>query len=276
MAEHDLKGPLLGVAWDGTGYGTDDTIWGGEFMLCNQEKWMRLATFRQFRLPGGDKAMREPRRSALGLLFELFGDRAFFKKEIPSVNTFKQSELKIMKQMLDQKINAPLTSSVGRIFDAVSSLLNLRQQITYEGQAAIALEHLIPENKTDERYPYNITVAGDHWVIDWGPMIRKILLDLFSLNHRLIANKFHNTLSEIIVDIAMRTAEKTVVLSGGCFQNVYLIERTITQLKKHGFRPYWHQRIPTNDGGISAGQLYYGLCNVDELMPKSAHYEVSG
>jgi len=275
MAEHGLEGPLLGVAWDGTGLGTDETIWGGEFMLCDRKKWIRLATFRKFRLPGGDKAMREPRRAALGVLFEIFGDKVFQKTDLPTVNAYSKTELSIIKRMLEHKINAPVTTSIGRIFDAVASLLDIRQTISYEGQAAMALEHLIPQNKTDESYPYKLNFEKNLCVIDWEPIIQNIMTDIPISDPSLISNKFHNTLSDIIVEMAQLAVEKTVVLSGGCFQNVYLAERTIAKLEEHGFRPYRHQQIPPNDGGIAAGQLYHALYKADEIIKKSIHYEVS-
>jgi hydrogenase maturation protein HypF len=275
MAEHGLEGPLLGVACDGTGLGTDDTIWGGEFMLCDREKWIRLATFRKFRLPGGDKAMREPRRAALGMLFEIFGDQLYEMTNLPTLKAFSETELPILKRMLKQKINTPVTTSMGRIFDAIASLLDIRQTVSYEGQAAMALEHLIPQNKTDESYPFQLTFKKNLCVIDWEPILRHIMTDIPISDPSLISNKFHNTLSNIIVEIAKLAVEKTVVLSGGCFQNVYLTEQTIAKLEEFEFRPYRHQQIPPNDGGISAGQLYHALSKADELINKTIHYEVS-
>jgi hydrogenase maturation protein HypF len=275
MAEHELEGPLLGVACDGTGLGTDDTIWGGEFMLCDRGKWIRLATFRKFHLPGGDKAMREPRRAALGMLYEIFGDQVFQLTHLPTLNAYSKTELSIIKKMLKQKINAPATTSMGRIFDAIASLLDIRQTITYEGQAAMALEHLIPQNRTDESYPYKLTFEKNLCVIDWEPIIRHIMTDIATSDPSLISNKFHNTLTDVIVEIAKLAVEKKVVLSGGCFQNVYLTEQTIAKLGEHGFLPYRHQQIPPNDGGIAAGQLYHALYKADEIIKKSIHYEVS-
>ena len=274
MAEHGLEGPVLGVAWDGTGYGTDETIWGGEFILCDHKSWKRVATFRSFRLPGGDSAMREPRRSALGMLFEMLGDHAFQKYDLPTINAFSGTEIGIMKQMLQRGINSPVTTSAGRIFDAITSLLDLRQKITFEGQAAMALEHLIPRNHTNASYPFELTSEGNLWIIDWETMIQQILTELPENDPGKISMTFHNTLSDIIIDIAQRIEEKTVVLSGGCFQNAYLTEHTISKLERRGFHPYWHQQIPPNDGGIAAGQLYYALCNTEKLKKEAAQDEI--
>jgi len=276
MAEHQLEGPLLGVSWDGTGYGSDGTIWGGEFILCDQKSWRRVATFRSFRLPGGDKAMHEPRRSALGMLYEMLRDQAFRKSDLPTLRSFSETEIRVIKEMLKHGINAPVTTSAGRIFDAIASLLDMRHKITYEGQAAIAMEHLIPQIKTEETYPYELTFKQDLLIIDWEPMIQQILEDLPKSEPGRISMMFHNTLSDIIIDVATRIGEKEVVISGGCFQNVYLTEQTISKLTQNGFRPYWNQQIPPNDGGIAAGQLYYALCNTEALIKETNHYEVPG
>lgn len=276
MAEHRLEGPVLGVAWDGTGFGTDKSIWGGEFIISDVKSWKRIATFRKFHLPGGDKAAKEPRRSALGVLYEILGDQVFKMTELPAVSSFSDSDIHNLEKMLKNGINAPVTTSAGRLFDAVASLLNIYQKISYEGQAAITLEHLIPQEETKDSYPYGINSKRNLWIIDWGPMIQQILRDITLAEPSQISAKFHNTLSDIIVDVALRSGEEKIVLSGGCFQNVYLTEHTIKKLKKFGFIPYWHQQIPTNDGGIAAGQLYYALCNADTLIEKQVYNEVPG
>ena len=276
MAEHGLEGPLLGVSWDGTGYGTDETIWGGEFILCDRKSWKRIATFRSFHLPGGDKAMREPRRTALGMLYEMWGNHTFQNPDLPTLKAFSEAEIRIIKQMLRQGVNAPVTTSAGRLFDAIASLLDIKQKITYEGQAAMALEHLIPQNQTNSSYPYKLTSEQNRWIIDWEPMIRQIITELPKNDPGQISMTFHNTLSDIIIDVATRIGEKTVVLSGGCFQNVFLTEQTISKLEQHGFHPYWNQHIPPNDGGIAAGQLYYALCNAEKLIKTPNPYEVPG
>ena len=139
MAENDIEPPLLGVAWDGTGYGLDGTVWGGEFFHITETSSNRVAHFRQFRLPGGDKAVKDPRRSAIGLLYEIFAEGVFEKTDLAPVSAFSESELAALKAMLKGNVNSPLTSSVGRLFDAVAALTGLRQQIRFEGQAAMEL-----------------------------------------------------------------------------------------------------------------------------------------
>jgi hydrogenase maturation protein HypF len=265
MAENQLDGEVLGISWDGTGFGPDRTIWGGEFLLTNETSYSRVATFRVFPLPGGEQAIHEPRRTALGLLYELFGDRAFGMPGIASIQSFTSGDKTVLRTMLDKSINTTLTSSVGRLFDGVASLVGLRQKVAFEGQAAMELEFAAEQTKTDDRYDYRVQNrrSGPHAyserlrIVDWSPIIRGILDDLGNrLTPQLIAAKFHNTLVDIIVEICREMARQRIVLSGGCFQNRYLTERTVQRLRVEGFQPYWHQRVPPNDGGISLGQMY--------------------
>ena len=256
MAENELEGPVLGVAWDGTGYGTDGTIWGGEFFRATRHDFERVAHLRQFRLPGGDSAVREPRRSAAGVLYEIFGD-ALFKLGAPApVQGFTRPELQIVWQMLHKQLNAPVTSSAGRLFDAAAAIAGLRLETRYEGQAAMEWEFAAEAAGTDEAYPFGIRDGQSPLVVDWEPMIRGMLDDVAE-NEPVgrIAAKFHNALAEIIVAVARRVGREQVVLSGGCFQNRYLTERAVRRLEQEHFRAYWHQRVPPNDGGIALGQV---------------------
>lgn len=252
MAENELSGPLLGVSWDGTGYGGDGTIWGGEFLAVDESGFTRAAHLRQFRLPGGEAAVKEPRRCALGLLYEIFGDHLCEKRAL--LGDFTASEVQILRQMLSKKINAPLTSSAGRLFDAVAALVGLRARAGFEGQAAMELEFAITPG-IEEAYTFELRDRSP-LVIDWQPAIVQLVEEE---NVGIIAAKFHNTLTEIIVAVARRIGQSRVVLSGGCFQNRYLTERTIERLIEEGFRPYWHQRVPPNDGSISLGQIYAAM-----------------
>ncbi len=254
MAENELDDPVLGVSWDGTGYGTDDTVWGGEFLLTDKESFQRVAHFRQFRLPGGEAAVKEPRRTALGVLFEIWGDNVISDRRLAPISSFSDRELAVIQQMLCKGINSPFTSSAGRLFDAVASILGLRQRVTFEGQAAMELEFSI-ELDNDEVYPFAVA-DGLPCILDWAPMIPEILIDLQKgqpVGH--ISAKFHNTLTKIIVAIARKVGEPRIVLTGGCFQNRYLVERSVRRLLDAGFKPYWHQRVPPNDGGIALGQV---------------------
>jgi hydrogenase maturation protein HypF len=256
-AENRIDEEVLGVSWDGTGYGTDGTIWGGEFFLYDGVNFTHFAQFEQFCLPGGDLAIKEPRRSALGVLYKIFGEDLFtFNKKL--LNNFTEHEQSILEQMIRNKINCPLTSSAGRLFDAVSSMTGISQRSNFEGQPAMMLEFATDENELKE-YPFDI-IEGDKKIISWQPIIRSILSDLGEgINNSVISAKFHNTLVRIISATLKLSGLHKVVLSGGCFQNVFLIERTIKELESEGFIVYRHQRIPANDGGISLGQIAISL-----------------
>ena len=254
MADNELEPPVLGVSWDGTGYGTDGTIWGSEFLLSDEDSFRRVAHFRHFRLPGGEAAVKEPRRTALAILYELWGDSGLKHRDLAPVAEFSEKEIALIEQMLRKGLNAPITSSAGRLFDAVASIVGLRQRVTFEGQAAIELESVI-DPKVTEPYPFEIGV-GVPRIIDWAPMIGEMLIDLRrGKSAGFISAKFHNTLADVIVEVARMIAQPKIVLTGGCFQNRYLLERSVLRLSQVGFRPYWHQRVPTNDGGIALGQV---------------------
>jgi hydrogenase maturation protein HypF len=256
MAENQLEGRVLGVSWDGTGYGPDGTIWGGEFLLTDENSFQRVASFRRYRLPGSEKAIKEPRRTAIGVLYEILGEDLFEDGDLFPVQSFTVSERAMLRQMMSRGFNSPWTSSAGRLFDAVASLVGLHQRISFEGQAAIELEFAIQGEPADGAYSFLIH-EGAVRVIDWEPMVLEILDDTRrgAVISR-IAGKFHNTLAEMIVAVAKRVGEERVLLTGGCFQNRYLTERTVHRLGMEGFRPYWHQRVPPNDGGIALGQVF--------------------
>jgi hydrogenase maturation protein HypF len=262
MAENEIVPPALGVSWDGTGYGLDGTVWGGEFFLVTNETVERVAHLRPFRLPGGDKAVKEPRRAALGLLHEWSGGRDNFMLHMQhkTVRPFSARELATLRSMLAKKLNSPLCSSVGRLFDVVASLVNLRQKIRFEGQAAMELEFALDGVDTDETYSLSLVARHSSLVLDWSPMIETILADIErGVSTGVISARFHNALVEAIVAVARRAGQNRVVLSGGCFQNRYLTERAVRRLQAEGFRPYWHQRVPPNDGGIALGQVVAAL-----------------
>jgi len=256
MAENEIAPPALGVSWDGTGYGLDGTIWGGEFFLVTDKTIERIAHLHPFSLPGGEKAVKEPRRTALGLLYEIFGDGCFKHKKLATLRAFSTMELATLKTMLAKQLNSPVTTSMGRLFDAVASLVNLRQKIRFEGQAAMELEFALDGIETDECYALSLVTRHASLVLDWSPMIEAILSDVKDgVCAGLISAKFHNALVEAIVAVARRVGEARVVLSGGCFQNRYLTGRVVTRLREEKFKPYWHQRVPPNDGGIALGQV---------------------
>jgi hydrogenase maturation protein HypF len=260
MMENELDGKLLGVSWDGTGYGLDGTIWGGEFLQTTETSFERVAALRTFRLPGGDLAIREPRRAALGLLLEAFGESVYDHSDISPMKEFEERELAVIRKMLEKKIHSPLTSSVGRLFDAVASIAGVRQIVRHEGQAAMELEFALPESPIDDCYNVSIIespLPQPRWIVDWSPMAAQLLDDVRrKIPLPSITSRFHNMLVESIIQVAERIGENRIVLTGGCFQNKYLLEKTICRLREEGFTPYWHQRIPPNDGGISSGQIF--------------------
>ena len=251
MAENEIEGPALGIAWDGTGYGSDGTIWGGEFLEVTDTGFERLAHIRAFPLPGGEAAIREPRRCALGLLYEVFGDEVFLMTHLPALQSFSSAERTTLRTMLQRSLNSPRTSSVGRLFDAVASLAGARQITAYEGQSAMDLEFAAVQGDADD---YAFRVSGG--IVDWKPMIRAILADAAGgVSAGVISGRFHRALAEVIVTVARIAGKQQVVLSGGCFQNEVLTRETVQRLRAAGFTPVWHQRIPPNDGGIALGQI---------------------
>jgi len=256
MAENEIEAPVLGVSWDGTGYGLDQTVWGGEFLRITEAGFERAAHLRPFRLPGGERAITEPRRTAIGVLHEMWGAGWLDRDDLPPVRSFEPQERRLLAQALARRINAPVTSSAGRLFDAAAALLGLRLVTRFEGQAAMELEWAIADLKTDASYPFRIEPKESILVLDWQPLIEALLADLADgASCSAMAARFHNTLVEAIVALAERIGEPRVALSGGCFQNRYLTERAVRRLTAAGFSPYWHQRVPPNDGGIALGQI---------------------
>ncbi len=266
MMENELDGRVLGVAWDGTGYGADGTVWGGEFLLADYTSFDRVAHLKTFKLPGSERSVKEPRRSALSVLYETFGGGfGDLPGKISTLASFENKETELLLEMIKKGVNSPVTSSAGRLFDAVSSILGIRQRAGFEGQGAMELEFRAcrefsppPSAARGESYDFAVDDgdANGPMVLDWRPVISGIIDDLNGgLDTGAISSRFHNTLSSMIVAVAKRVQVEKVVLSGGCFQNKYLLERTVAQLEKEGFGVYTHQRVPPNDGGISLGQV---------------------
>ena len=252
MAENHLRAPVLGIAWDGSGYGPDGSVWGGEFLHVTEAGFERVAHLRTFSLAGGERAVKQPRRVALGLLWEIFGEDAF-TMSTPAREAFTAEELRVLRSMLERKLNTPRTSSGGRLFDGVAALAGLRQICGFEGQAAMELEFAVPQPMPEDSYPFALHEAEGGLLVDWEPMVRAIVSDRASVSF--VAAAFHNTLARMMAAVARRVGEPRVVLSGGCFQNRCLTEAVIRHLQQAGIRAYWHQRIPPNDGGIALGQV---------------------
>ena len=255
LAENGVSGPALGVTWDGTGYGTDGTVWGGELLHGDASGYRRVAHLRPFRLPGGDAAVREPRRSALALLWQLWGEDALERRELAPVAAFARRERALLGGMLARGFRAPVTSSAGRLFDAVASLVGLHQRIGFEGQAAMALE-CVADRDVEDAYPLPVRARGEAQELDWRPLIEAIVEDLRRGTHAgTIAGRFHNALAEAVVEVAREIAEPKVALTGGCFQNRLLGERTARALRRAGFEVFFQRQVPAGDGGIALGQV---------------------
>jgi hydrogenase maturation protein HypF len=255
LAENEAAGPALGVTWDGTGLGTDGTIWGGEFLLGDAAGFERSASLRPFRLPGGEAAVREPRRVALALLWEMEGPRALERDDLAPIRDLAAGERRVLGRMLEHSLNAPVTTSAGRLFDGVAALLGLHPRVTFEGQAAMALEHLADPHEPGA-YPLPLSSSpGAIAILDWAPLVEALLADLRRGEAReAMAARFHNGLVEAIVAVARRVGERRVALTGGCFQNRLLAERAAERLERAGFEVLLHRQVPPNDGGVSLGQ----------------------
>ncbi|MGO8990297.1 MAG: carbamoyltransferase HypF [bacterium] len=257
MAENGVQEDVIGVALDGTGFGLDGTVWGGEFIKANLRDFDRLAHLKKVPMPGSSMAIKEPWRMALVYLFDAFEEETA-KLKIDLMKRIDFQKWDIMKRAIKQKVNSPLTSSMGRLFDAISSLLSLRDEVHYEGQAAIELE-MIADHGVKEEYPFQNHEDAVPMVIDPAEMIRGIVRDLIDgVPSSKISGKFHRTLSRMIVEtcetIRSKEALNQVVLSGGVFQNIFLLSLVTEDLKRSSFDVYTHRLVPPNDGGISLGQ----------------------
>ena len=256
MAENGVDAEVIGVALDGTGYGTDGHIWGGEFLLADCRRFRRLGHLKYVPLPGGDVATKRPYRMAVSHLLSALGEEAL---DLPLElwAQIGEAELALVRRMMAAKVNCPLTSSCGRLFDAVSALLGVRGVVNYEGQAAIELEMLAAEG-VDEAYDWS-RPSSYPIIIDPAPVLRGVVSDLRrGVDRAVISAKFHNTIADIIVGVSRAARERTginrVALSGGVFQNMYLLGRTLDGLERQGFEALIHHQVPANDGGIALGQ----------------------
>jgi len=260
LIENKAEGPVIGVALDGTGYGSDGTIWGGEFLLADWRNFKRAGHLEYVPLPGGAAAIRKPYRMALSYLYSLLGE-GFPLKDLP-FERLNPTELEIIKQQLKRRVNCPLTSSAGRLFDAVSALCGVREEIDYEAQAAIELEMLAQDKAGESErrvYPFSIVEHQGVKVLKLGEVISMVVQDVRNhISTPIISLRFHNTVAKIISEmcrlIARETGINQVALSGGVFQNRLLLKLATTSLQREGFSVLTHHLVPCNDGGISLGQ----------------------
>lgn len=256
MADNNLDGEVIGVAFDGTGYGTDGKIWGGEFLLSTRASFSRMGHLEYFPLPGGEKAIKEPWRVGAALLHQVFG-HDMFTLDIDFIKALDRGQWAPMEQMISGGFNAPLTSSAGRLFDAISALVGVRKNIHYEGQAAIELE--MTAGADSGVYPVEVDANQQKDLVLLAPIIRGIVDDLANrVPLTTIGARFHNTMAQLIVSscerISATTGVRRVALSGGVFQNSRLLTASYAALVQKGFEVFVHHRVPTNDGGLALGQ----------------------
>jgi hydrogenase maturation protein HypF len=267
MAENHLEGKVIGFALDGTGYGTDGNIWGGEVLIAGYKDFQRMAHFDYIPMPGGDRAIREPWRMAVAYLFHHFG-RAFLKWKIPFVESLDVSQVEVVLRMIGGNVNSPKTSSCGRLFDAIAALVGIRSQVNYEAQAAIELEMAIDEEVDDSAYSMDLKVQNGLRVIDTRCTFEQILIDV---NHGIpvaaISRRFHNSMIEVFTSLAelirAESGHTSVCLSGGTFHNSYLLTGLQRQLEESGFKVYTHREVPAGDGGLSLGQAMIAAHHVN-------------
>jgi hydrogenase maturation protein HypF len=258
MAENHLEGEVIGIALDGTGYGTDGHIWGGEVLIAGYESFRRAAHFDYVPMPGGEQAIREPWRMAVAYLYHHFG-RGFLNGKPPFAGALEPSQLEVVLRMMEQNLNSPQTSSCGRLFDAVSALIGIRSHVTYEAQAAIELEMAIANDGDETIYPIDFKLRDGIRVIDTRRMFEQMLTDLDrGLPVGRISRRFHNALIAVFTGLAesIRTESllTRVCLSGGTFHNVYLLSGLQNRLSESGFEVFVQSQVPAGDGGLSLGQ----------------------
>jgi hydrogenase maturation protein HypF len=298
LADNGLDSPVIGVAFDGTGMGADGNIWGGEFLIADYHSYRRVGHLEYLPLPGGAAAIRKPYRIVISYILSLLGENALNavmatgqrnviaspdaigakRSQVTSLRQVSDVEIDVIKRQLERSINSPLTSSMGRLFDAISALLGIRGEIDYEGQAAVELEmaahslyggkpsFVIARSVSDEaisdvegNYPYRITEDKGIRTVQLKELLSAIIEDLYrGTSKEAISVKFHNTMARMIDDMCHLIADETginqVALSGGVFQNRFLLRRTVAWLENSGFQVLTHRQVPCNDGGISLGQ----------------------
>jgi hydrogenase maturation protein HypF len=266
MAEHGLDEPVLGVAFDGTGYGDDGTIWGGEFFTGDYRGFHRAAHLRPVPMPGGEQAIREPWRMALAHLADAGQDVALRWDDVGVT-----ARSAVLRQV-ERRFNAPLTSSMGRLFDAVAALAGVRRRVSFEGQAAMELEWMATPVAGDAAYPFVLEDSpGPRLVVDTRPLIAAVAADVRrGYPADAVGRRFHSTVVSIIEQVCTRLAEATglarVILSGGVFQNALLTHETSARLTRAGFQVYRHRSVPPGDGGICLGQLAIAAARHESCM----------
>ena len=261
MAENHLEEPVIGLAFDGTGYGPDGTIWGGEVLVADLAGFRRAAHFEAAPMPGSAAAIKAPIRMALAYLHHVYG-KDLWELQLPAIEAMDRSRAEVIVQMCQKRINAPMTSSLGRLFDGVAALIGLRQTVAFEGQAAMELE-MMADDQTNEYYNYEWQSSGETRQILLAPIIKGVVRDIqVGMPAFIIGRKFHNTIINGCADLCAALGKsygiEQMVLSGGCFQNRLLLEGLTEALTRKGLEVFSHRLVPANDGGISLGQAIIG------------------
>jgi hydrogenase maturation protein HypF len=271
MAENEIQGPVIGLSFDGTGYGLDGTIWGGEILLADYGTFSRFCHLREVPMPGGDKAVRNPNRLALAWLHSVGIE---WDADLPPVTVTTEEERKVILRQIETGLNAPRTSSMGRLFDAVAALIGIRGTVNYEAQAAIELEACVD---AEERGAYNFDLQEDE--LDPANVFHELIQDLREgKSTGIMAAKFHHGLVQAVLDVCRRVKNEhgitDVALSGGVWQNMVLLSNATKALRSAGFNVLIHRKIPANDGGLAFGQVIVALHNLNgvqiEKVPSEA------
>jgi hydrogenase maturation protein HypF len=255
MLENGIEDEALGITWDGTGYGPDGTIWGGEFLLGSASRYERVASLFPFRLPGGEKAINQPWRIALALLKSAYGEN--IPRHLPLFNAIPEKSIHAVLQIVEKDAFSPVTSSMGRLFDGISAILGLSYYNTHQAEAAQLLEYAAwkdPDNELKLELP---VVQKEILLLDWRPLVWNIV-DQFCKDASVesLAAAFHRTLARVALDVAQSISQMRVVLSGGVFCNRFLTQQTLSLLKKNGFQGFIHSQLPPTDGSLSVGQAW--------------------
>ena len=260
MAEKGIKDKIIGVAFDGTGYGTDGNLWGGEFLIADIKGFKRAGHLKNIPLPGGEGALKEPWRIAVSHIKDCAGDKALsYLNPIGFIDRYGERRIEDILNIIDKRQFSPLSSGAGRLFDSVSALIGVCDKNTFEGEAAIALEAITKAGSADD-YPVDIKFR-DTMEVDFSPAILRIIEDIKKgADKGVISSKFHNSVVTSITRVVEKLSSlhnlKDVALCGGVFQNMYLLERTVDSLISKGLKVHIHDKVPTNDAGISLGQAY--------------------
>jgi hydrogenase maturation protein HypF len=255
MIENKIVDKVIGIAFDGTGFGTDGKIWGGEFLLCDYRGFERAGHLNYVKMAGGDSAVKQPWKMALAYLFKTYREEV----NTSIFTSIPEKSIKTILTMLKNNINSIETSSMGRFFDAVAALINLKTEVTFEGEAAVHLE-AISQHDEEGIYKYDIDSVGETYIINTDNIIKNIIEDIYnSIDKSIIAKRFHNTVIAFTLEMCKLIGNKyginSVALSGGVFQNEILLKGLHKKLIESNYKVYIHKDIPCNDGGISIGQL---------------------